>query len=221
MIKTQEQLTNDWHFAIGHWRNSLGEQEVYTDEELETTADLYNPSFDVQLQLDKIFAQLVKLSQVKTGDYSLATEEIFPYKSYNQSRNYESRLFGTELKLGTNADQFFIQSSLSNAENIWAQHDDWWSNLFKLVNEHEFYFYEGIAYQESGKRNVSNLFKRLTEFASEPLAYPDVGWLFITWGNIFDLESSIDEGVKIFKRLHKINHGLYRTKYTRNAQKAC
>lgn len=213
-------MYKNWNDAFLRLRDNLKDDEEYLEGKLlEKGEPMYSLSYEIQFQLDKFFYELVRLSHVKSGEYHYQSEAIYPSQSYNQSRNYESRQFGSEIVFGTTHDQFFIQTTLPAIDCIWQQYDDWWVSLAQLSKEYGLYFYKGVDYQESKNRNISELVKTISEYLVDVDNNKDLGCIFVTWGDIYNVESSIHEGGKVFKLIHKLNQALYRTKYIRTKSK--
>lgn len=214
------QMFTDWDHYIREWRTlDIDWQEVAFAEELTRDHPHYNLSYSLQYYLDSIFFEIVNKSKVKSGDYHYMDECIYPYYSYNQSRQYYSRQFASELAFGTTEDKFYLQTNMPDINCIWQQYDTWWLTLFQLAKNYDFHFYRGVDYEESKSRNISEMVRMAGELVVSEQSDQSFGHVLITWGNVYESESSLDDGVNVFKALHKLNHGLYRTKYIRKKSK--
>lgn len=210
----------EWDHFIREWRAlEIDWREVTFAEELAGDHPHYSLSYSLQFYLDNIFFEIVEKSKVKSGNYCYMDESIYPYHSYNQSRQYFSRQFTSELVFGTTEDKFYLQTNMPDINCIWQQYDTWWLTLFQLAKDYDFHFYRGVDYEESKSRNISELVKMAGEIVASDVVDDSFGNILVTWGNVYESESSLIDGVNIFKAFHKLNHGLYRTKYIRKKSK--
>ncbi|WP_148226722.1 hypothetical protein [Ferrimonas balearica] len=132
-----------------------------------------------------------------------------------QSVSIQSGQFGTTIELGVTRDTFVFKTDFKNLDCLSVQSDKWWHVIITLLYKYKCDFDDFHQYGSLSGKVVPAIFERFTTNLHD-VSDDDFGLLYVSWGNPQDLESSFKDGIEVFKLLHTLNHGLYRTRYLRD-----
>ncbi|MFA6979310.1 MAG: hypothetical protein WC209_08315 [Ignavibacteriaceae bacterium] len=129
-----------------------------------------------------------------------------------------------DFQFGVNEKGFYLETYISNPENIKYMSDDFWYNILKLTELGKFEYYdnfslENVEAKETEKKlygKKSHLFRFLRDYFILELYEEDllnIGSFSISWLPNTNWDELINAGSQAFKIFYRINYSLWRASY--------
>ena len=151
----------------------------------------------------------------------------FSLSPFGQETTIKSRKLGMKFALGCYQREIFLSCYLHSPEHIRSMTDEFWACFIELPSLGDFRFLQNASpsseearrIMKQSKNTKSNIFQIIRNYlllegfgdGSDDIGSLEIKWPFTTpWNDL------IENAVKAFGRLYKINYLLYRSEYIRS-----
>ena len=198
------------------------EEQIYQTDVEEVSDDAVQTELEVHEICRTILGVCTRCGHFR-DTWDPGTLMQFPF---GQQTTMKSQKTGAEIALGCSHRDIFLSSYLNSPEHIKSMTDEFWACFIELQSLGDFRFLENalpssqeahriMKHSKNAKSNIFQIIRNYLLLEACQQGSDDLGSLEIKWPSTMPWSEMIENAVKAFGRLHKINYLLYRGEYIR------